>query len=619
MFDKYETKSYPEYFQLEDSDTETEKIQSTLKCKKETYVNTKRFSDDFFEPECIFTKENRNISFYQSDSTNSYRDRKYKSFNKIYDTNYDSDAIRKSSSSPANYTEEQFSYNYTNTEDNNNINENNIPLNQRICLDKFLLKNSNKIPRRTIKAYQNQFDVEKSDNFNVLSYRPEDYESDYIKTDAKSKIIKIFQKEDASELFFPSKRAQSPQSRPTSNNSSEKKEKLMSYQTPTLKYQSFFGSYIRPKNVKNSSQAKSISKRKINQLEDFNIDKLIEIGDNCSDKWKRILSFGKKIKSIKNKNKCNKLNYNIENERFLKKMNNENENALTNENLAEIVKISPKRHNLEENIKNINDNDKKIMTKKIVYHGQIKRKRNIKNTNTLTLQNKEMNNGNKFNEDINKNLNINNAKKELNYNNANVITKTNNNNSAKYKKINSKPNSQPREFFYNKNKGDPIYHEIMPKKTLQKKKIDIDLNDGKNYSINNYQKINSIVEKNKYITMTNKDNNSNNNKQNELSKKIILTEEDNNLNKKIIIQQIKPSIKKATINSSNQENKYNKSNVGNKSFKNISNKGFKSKNYYGYDERHNLEGTINNHSYYVSIYSRKKINQKNNSIDMINN
>ena len=94
MFDKYETKSYPDYFQLEDSDTETEKIKSTLKCKKETYVNPKRFSDDVFEPECIFTKENRNISFYQSDSRNSYRDRKYKSFNKNYDINYDSDFIR---------------------------------------------------------------------------------------------------------------------------------------------------------------------------------------------------------------------------------------------------------------------------------------------------------------------------------------------------------------------------------------------------------------------------------------------------------------------------------------------------------------------------------------------
>ena len=618
MFDKYETKSYPDYFQLEDSDTETEKIKSTLKCKKETYVNPKRFSDDVFEPECIFTKENRNISFYQSDSRNSYRDRKYKSFNKNYDINYDSDFIRKSSSSPANYTEEQFSYNYSNTEDNN-INENNIPLNQRICLDTFLLKNSNKIPKRTIKTFQNQFDVEKSDNFNVLSYRPEDYESDYIKTDAKSKIIKIFQKEDASELFFPSKRAQSPQSVPSSNNSSGKKEKLMSYQTPTLKFQSFFGSYTRPKNVKNSSQDQSNSKRKINQLEDFNIDKLIEIGDNCSDKWKNILSFGKKIKSIKNKIRYNKLKYKIENGRFSKKMNNENENGLTNENLAEIVKISPKSHNLEENIKNMNDNDKKIMPKKLVYHGQIKRKRNIKNTNTLTLQNKEMNNQNKANEDTNKNLNINNAKKELNYNKTNIKTNTNNNNTEKYKILNSKTNSQPREFFYNKNKGNPIYHEITPNKTLQKKKIDINLNDSQNYSINNYQKINNIIEKNKYITMMNKDSNNNNNMQNELSKKLLLTEEDNNLNKKNIIHQIKPSIKKTTMNSSNQENKYNKNNINNKSLKNISNKGFKSKNYYGYDERHNLEGTINNHSYYVSVYSRKKINQKNNSIDKINN
>ena len=46
--------------------------------------------------------------------------------------------------------------------------------------------------------------------------------------------------------------------------------------------------------------------------------------------------------------------------------------------------------------------------------------------------------------------------------------------------------------------------------------------------------------------------------------------------------------------------------------------GSKTKNYDGFDERHNLEGTINNHSYYVSVYSKKKINQKNLSTDKIN-
>ena len=51
---------------------------------------------------------------------------------------------------------------------------------------------------------------------------------------------------------------------------------------------------MRPKHLKENVQAKSTSKIKKNQLEDFNIDKLIEIGDNFSNKWKKILSFGKK-------------------------------------------------------------------------------------------------------------------------------------------------------------------------------------------------------------------------------------------------------------------------------------------------------------------------------------
>ena len=44
----------------------------------------------------------------------------------------------------------------------------------------------------------------------------------------------------------------------------------------------------------------------------------------------------------------------------------------------------------------------------------------------------------------------------------------------------------------------------------------------------------------------------------------------------------------------------------------------KIKNYYGYDERHNLEGLINNHSYYVSVYSRKKVNKQSQSKEKIN-
>ena len=637
MYDRYEIKTYPEYFQIDDSDTETEKIKSTLKMKKTTYVNPKKFSEEVFQPECIFTKEKSNISFYQSDSNESFKNKKYKSLSKENNNrNYDSDFInRKASRSPDNFVEEQFSYNYTTTEaNNNNKKDNSVLSNQRICLNNYFHQKSNQIPKRTIKSYQSQFDVEKSDNFNVLSYKPEDYESDNMKTDSNSRIIQIFKKQEGVELFYPSKRAQSPPS-PLAQN--EKKEKLLSYQTPTLKFQSFFGSYTRPKYIKNSSQAKSTSKIKKNQLEDFNIDKLIEIGDN-SKKWKNLLSFGKKINNIKKNNK-NQLNYNSENERFHKKMNqNIEENLIKTENMSMVIPLSQKKKVLGQNIKNCNT---KIMTKKIVYHGQIKRKRNIKDTKTSdnqNNQNKEINNQNKILEDNDKILKINNEKKEIyninndnqnnNNNNNNINNKTNNDNSKnttiKFKKINPKKIIKSKEVFYNKNKSNPSFKEIIQKKTIPKKKIDININDNQNYSINNNQKNNKILEKKKFITIANMENNI----QNDLSTKVLLTEKDNNLINKNVIQPIKPTIKKATINTSNAEEKnkikYNKNDssnntkINNQNEKKYTYKEFKIKNYYGYDERHNLEGPINNHSYYVSVYSRKKVNQKNHSNEKIN-
>ena len=632
MYDKYEIKTYPEYFQMDDSDTETEKIKSTLKMKKATYINPKRYSDAVFQPECIFTKEKNNISFYQSDSNESFKNKKYKSLSKENNNkNYDSDVInRKASRSPDNFVEEQFSYNYTTTEENNNNKKDiNVPSNQRICLNNYFHQKSNQVPKRTIKSYQNQFDVEKSDNFNVLSYKQEDYESDNMKTDSKAKIIQIFKKQEGIELFYPSKRAQSPPSPLEANNTLEQKEKLLSYQTPTLKFQSFFGSYTRPKHIKNSSQAKSTSKIKKNQLEDFNIDKLIEIGDN-SKKWKNILSFGKKINNIKKKNK-NQLNYNSENERFHKKMNqNIEESSIKPENLSMIIPISQKRKLIQENIKN---NNNKIMKKKIVYHGQIKRKRNIKETKTLDNLNKGINNQNKVYENMDKPLNINNEKKilyNINNNNQNNINNNNNNNnktnynnsnSTKFKKINSNQIIKNREAFYNKNSSN---HQIIPKKTIPKKKIDINIIDNQNYSINNNHKNNKMSEKKKFITVMNNDNNI----QNDLSPKALLTEEDNNLSSKNAIQQIKPTIKKASITTNNAGDntniKYNKNNssnntkINNQNEKKYTYQEFKIKNYYGYDERHNLEGPINNHSYYVSVYSRKKVNQKNHSNEKIN-
>ena len=126
-----------------------------------------------------------------------------------------------------------------------------------------------------------------------------------------------------------------------------------------------------------------------------------------------------------------------------------------------------------------------------------------------------------------------------------------------------------------------------------------------------------------------------NNFSNDISKKIILTEENggrlnNNLNnnnnymgKRKIVKEVNYTNKNSRVNSIKEMEKVNKkvnrnnissnnnnvvvnnNNNNNKNFKKYTEKGFKDKNYYGYDERHNLEGTINNHSYYVSVYSRK--------------
>ena len=632
MHKKDEIKTFPECFQLENSDIE---LKSTLKAKKTTLANSKNFSDNAFYPECIFTDEDKNILFYESDSKSSYKERKNHSLNKksLY-RSYDCEIPNRKNSSKTNYVTEQFSYNYMNNEENikkeNNkrINKNNTFINGRIPSDTFLNhRNNNQFPKRTIKTYQNKFDVEKSDNFNVLSYKKEDYDSDYIKTDTKSKFRKILKKEEVKDIFYPNKRAQTPLSLPLYNNSSYTKKQLLSHQTPTFKFQSYFESYTNPKQERNKSQVKSTSKIK-NHLEDFNIDKLIEIGDNFPNKWKSILSFGKKINNLKNKNKKN-LNYN-NNEK--NKINTANIKQIIDNNQSEKknvnkIKIFSKNTQIEENVKNNNDNndnnDNKINRKKIVSHGKIKRKKNIKNNKTINKYNKNINNLNKINEDINKNINTNNKIKELNMNNNcdndidnnidnnmynsidnNIDNNSNTTNSKKFKKKNKIVNSENREDFDNKNKEWPIYQQITPRKPPKKKKININLNN------NNNNNNNTILEDKNYINnnMINKEDISKNE-----SQKIQLTEETNNSSEKKINQQFKTTIRKLKIKSLNK--KYNRI----KPIINNNPNSFKRKNNFGDEERNNLkESNNNNHSYYVSVYSRKKINQKKDNIDTIN-
>ena len=109
-----------------------------------------------------------------------------------------------------------------------------------------------------------------------------------------------------------------------------------------------------------------------------------------------------------------------------------------------------------------------------------------------------------------------------------------------------------------------------------------------------------------------------NSPQGEISKKVLLTEQEVIHNNKIIEEN--KNIKKEGNEEENYKNKKytkinNNANVNNQISKRISDKNFKSKNYYGYDDVNNIEGAINNHSYFESVYSNKKGQQKNISID----
>ena len=663
MLDKFEVNRYPEHLQIEESesDLENEKEKSTLKAKKTYYINNKKNSDNSSKPECTVIKNNNNTAIYQTDSKNSYRVRK--SLNQKINQGGNNFTNRKKAEplAPKNYIEEKFSYHYTNEEDNgksiknHKISRSNQRLYSDVGVEPHFNQTNKGSPRRSIKSIQSsQLDAEKNGNFKVLSFRPEDYELNS-NMDGKSKIIQIFKKQDVGEIFFPSKRTQSPLSSAHSSDKKQKQKNLLSYQTPTLKFQSFFGSFTKSKNSKNNSQNKSKDKPKKNQLEDFNIDKLIEIGDNYSKKLIPILSFGKKVKSIKNKMKNR---YNLNKNRFentqkscdrisnrMKDDRNEPKEMVDiakiyeqkKENMHRYINKKNNNNNNNNNINNnLKDNDDIIINNEnwkrmsisnnIIYHGQIRRKRNChKNTKTLIsnekskdFSNKNENNYNNEDPNINQNININ-------------IEFNNNNNKkriiiSKIKRKTVLPNHKVIEYFHsniNSPDGNQTYNRKTPTKINKYKKMDITVNNNNNktyYSINNKNNNhhNNTLEKNNLIKnckmMSDK-----NVPQRERSKKILLTEQEviynNNLKEK------NKNIKKEGKEENYINKKYHKisSNANSQISKRRSDKIFKAKNYYGYDEANNMEGAINNHSYFESVYSRKKGLQKIISIDKINN
>ena len=306
MNNKYEIKTYTNGIQSEISDIEIDKkkLESNKNTNSKTDTEQKNFLKTTFQPKCIFTKQNNNISFYQSNAKNSYRTSKHYKNLSPFTSNKDSTQNNTAIVSNQSLGEEKFSCNFMalRKPNNKNINIEENQNTQRVNINELNAKY--KKPKRTIKSYKKQFNVEKSDNFNMLSYRPMEYDSDnnYIKK--KYKINQLFKKQGVDEIFYPSKKTHTPHPQ-----NGEIKER---YQTHTLKYQSFFGSF---NGIKNTRVAKSTSKIKINQLNDFNIEKLIEIGDKYANLRKPVLPLGKimnnnimyynsRIKNAKKKNSC---------------------------------------------------------------------------------------------------------------------------------------------------------------------------------------------------------------------------------------------------------------------------------------------------------------------------
>ena len=129
------------------------------------------------------------------------------------------------------------------------------------------------------------------------------------------------------------------------------------------------------------------------------------------------------------------------------------------------------------------------------------------------------------------------------------------------------------------------FQDIIPIKTKKRTILNIKIDQKENYD-NNRLEIASY--RNDKI------------KKNDLVRRKLLTDNTDNYRNNTL--QIKVNKKNKLNNTQNREIIYN----NNKMHSNFYYQDNKPKNYYGYDERHILENTINNHVYYESVHSKKK-------------
>jgi hypothetical protein len=194
--------------------------------------------------------------------------------------------------------------------------------------------------------------------------------------------------------------------------------------------------------------------------------------------------------------------------------------------------------------------------------------------------------------------NTNTITKNLNFNEESDNQNSNNKKIVKLKKKYSRKNSKDFKIETENNcQQDYEYQNMqeMPKNISTTKKRS-NANLSQRHNENNYDNIK--VGKYNIVNRTINRNEKQNNK-NVLSEPKLLTCDEKNYRSKIINQ--KNSQNKEILITENK--KYN---TKNKIFSNNIHYKENPKNYYGYDERHNLEDTIDNHAYYESVHYRKK-------------
>ena len=141
------------------------------------------------------------------------------------------------------------------------------------------------VKTRSSKTYQTQFFVQKNVDFKVLSHRTK--KKNFLKKEdtgimKRSDTSSNYKIQDGSELFFLGKIKKKINSPPPTEVSKYEKIVCQTSRGPTPKFHSIFNH-------------KYNLKKKSNKLDDFNIEKLVEIGETYANKWKPISSFNQRI------------------------------------------------------------------------------------------------------------------------------------------------------------------------------------------------------------------------------------------------------------------------------------------------------------------------------------